>query len=95
MAKKKRSIPTTPANNKVAQKGTPEKTYQPVASNRRAFFNFEILERYEAGIHWCLARPGKICAMAGVAFLGSLLLLPIIGSQFFPSGTRDQFFIKV
>jgi multidrug efflux pump subunit AcrB len=53
------------------------------------------LERYETAIHWCLARPGKICAMAGVAFLGSLLLLPIIGSQFFPSGSRDQFFIKV
>ncbi len=53
------------------------------------------LERYDAGIRWCLARPGKICAMAGVAFLGSLLLLPVIGSQFFPAGSRDQFFIKV
>ncbi|HIL32570.1 MAG TPA: SsrA-binding protein, partial [Dehalococcoidia bacterium] len=50
MAKKKRSIPTTPANKKAAQKEPPEKNYQPVASNRRAFFNFEILERYEAGI---------------------------------------------
>ncbi|MDE0824716.1 MAG: SsrA-binding protein SmpB [Dehalococcoidia bacterium] len=50
MAKKKKSIPTTPTDNKATQKGPPEKTYQPVASNRRAFFNFEILERYEAGI---------------------------------------------
>ena len=50
MAKKKRSIPTTPANKKAAQKEPSEKNYQPVASNRRAFFNFEILERYEAGI---------------------------------------------
>jgi len=50
MAKKKRSTPTTPANKKAAQKEPPEKNYQPVASNRRAFFNFEILERYEAGI---------------------------------------------
>ena len=33
--------------------------------------------------------------MAGVVFLGSLLLLPVIGSQFFPAGSRDQFFIKV
>ena len=27
--------------------------------------------------------------------LCSLLLMPVIGTQFFPSGTRDQFFIKV
>ena len=32
---------------------------------------------------------------AGVAFLLSLSLLPVIGSQFFPAGSRDQFFIKV
>ena len=54
-----------------------------------------LMERYEAAIHWCLARPGKISAMAGVAFLMSLMLLPIIGSQFFPAGSRDQFFIKI
>ncbi len=53
------------------------------------------LERYDAGIHWCLARPGKVVALAGAAFLGSLMLLPSIGSQFFPAGSRDQFFIKV
>ena len=33
--------------------------------------------------------------MAGTAFVASLLLLPVIGSQFFPAGSRDQFFIKV
>ena len=54
-----------------------------------------LLERYDAAIRWCLARPGKFSAMAGVAFLGSLLLLPVIGSQFFPAGLRDQFFVKV
>ena len=53
------------------------------------------LERYDAGIRWCLARPGKVCAIAGAAFLASLLLLPVIGSQFFPAGSRDQFFVKV
>ena len=51
--------------------------------------------RYEAMIHWCLARPGKVVAGTGAAFLASLLLLPMIGSQFFPSGARDQFFIKI
>jgi len=30
-----------------------------------------------------------------VIFLGSLLLLPVIGSQFFPAGARDQFYVKV
>ena len=54
-----------------------------------------LLNRYDAAIRWCLARPGKVSAMAGVVFLGSLLLLPVIGSQFFPAGTRDQFFVKV
>ena len=28
-------------------------------------------------------------------FFTSLLLVPVIGSQFFPGGTRDQFFVKV
>ncbi|MCZ6774488.1 MAG: efflux RND transporter permease subunit [Proteobacteria bacterium] len=52
-------------------------------------------ERYEHGIQWCLARPGKVVGYAGVAFLASLLLIPVVGSQFFPAGSRDQFFIKV
>jgi multidrug efflux pump subunit AcrB len=52
-------------------------------------------EQRSVGIRWCLARPGAVCAMAGTAFVASLLLLPVIGSQFFPAGSRDQFFIKV
>ncbi|MCH7823069.1 MAG: efflux RND transporter permease subunit [Proteobacteria bacterium] len=54
-----------------------------------------LLERYDAAIRWCLARPGKVSAAAGAAFVMSLLLLPLIGSQFFPAGSRDQFFIKI
>ena len=54
-----------------------------------------LLNRYDAAIRWCLARPGKVSATAGAIFLASLLLLPVIGSQFFPAGSRDQFFIKV
>jgi multidrug efflux pump subunit AcrB len=53
------------------------------------------LEGYDAGIRWCLARPGKVVGMAGLALVASLLLLPAIGSQFFPAGSRDQFFVKV
>jgi multidrug efflux pump subunit AcrB len=54
-----------------------------------------MLDRYDAAIRWCLQRPGKVSATAGIVFLMSLLLLPVIGSQFFPAGSRDQFFIKV
>ena len=54
-----------------------------------------LLERYNTAIRWSLERPGQVGAMAGFAFLVSLLLLPVIGSQFFPSGSRDQFFVKV
>ena len=54
-----------------------------------------MLDRYDAAIRWCLQRPGKVSALAGLSFLMSLALLPVIGSQFFPSGSRDQFFIKV
>ena len=50
MAKKKSSTPTAPTGKKAAQQKAPEKDYHPVASDRRAFFNYEILERYEAGI---------------------------------------------
>ena len=50
---------------------------------------------YDRVMSWCLDRKGVVLGSATVVFLGSLLLLPIIGSQFFPSGLRDQFFIKV
>ncbi len=53
------------------------------------------LQKYDAAIRWCLTRPGTIVALAGAAFLASLSLLPVIGSQFFPPGSRDQFFVKV
>ncbi|MGI9334798.1 MAG: efflux RND transporter permease subunit [Gammaproteobacteria bacterium] len=50
---------------------------------------------YDIGIRGCLARPATVVTMAAVALGAALLLLPVIGSQFFPSGSRDQFFIKV
>ena len=53
------------------------------------------LASYDKAIAWCLERPGTVVAGAGVAFLSSLMLIPVIGSQFFPAGARDQFFIKV
>ena len=57
--------------------------------------NSRFLERYDRVIVWSLERPGRVLGIAGALFLASLLLLPVIGSQFFPSGSRDQFFVKV
>ena len=54
-----------------------------------------LLERYDQAIAWCMKRPARVLATTGVLFLASLTLLPIIGTQFFPSGSRDQFFVKV
>ncbi len=50
MAKKKASSPTVPANKKAAQQKPAAKDFRPVATNRRAHFDYEILERYEAGL---------------------------------------------
>ena len=54
-----------------------------------------LLRRYDQVIAWCMKRPARVLATTGVLFLASLTLLPIIGTQFFPSGSRDQFFVKV
>ena len=50
MAKKSSATPTVPASKKAAPKKAPASDYRPVASNRKAHFNYEILECYEAGI---------------------------------------------
>ena len=50
MAKKRASTPTVPADKKAAQQKPAAKDFRPVATNRRAHFNYEILDRYEAGL---------------------------------------------
>jgi len=52
-------------------------------------------DRYERLMQWSLHHKGTVLGLAGVTFVGSLSLLPVIGSQFFPAGARDQFFIKI
>lgn len=49
MPRKGRSTPTISSTKKEAKKA-PESDFRPVASNRRAHFDYEILERVEAGI---------------------------------------------
>ncbi|MGI9436014.1 MAG: efflux RND transporter permease subunit [Geminicoccaceae bacterium] len=50
---------------------------------------------YEQLISWSLSHKALVLGLTGLAFLASLLIIPVIGNQFFPSGQRDQFFIKV
>ncbi len=50
MAKKRATTPTIPANKKADQQKLATNDFRPVATNRRAYFNYEILDRYEAGI---------------------------------------------
>ena len=50
---------------------------------------------YDGLVRWCLDHPFPVLLLTGLMLLGSLSILPIIGTQFFPSGSRDQFFVKV
>jgi len=50
---------------------------------------------YKGLIEGCLRHKGLTLSSTFVAFAASLALLPAIGTQFFPEGLRDQFFIKV
>ncbi len=51
--------------------------------------------KYERTLAMALNHKAIVSALAVVAFGSSLALIPFIGSQFFPNGARDQFFIKV
>ena len=51
--------------------------------------------RYDRILHWCLNHKPIVLGGAVLTFVASLQLLPVIGSQFFPPGDRDQFFIDV
>lgn len=50
---------------------------------------------YESVVLWCLHHKAVVLIIAFVGFIASLNLIPLIGSQFFPSGERDQFFIDI
>ncbi|MEN8133169.1 MAG: efflux RND transporter permease subunit, partial [Pseudomonadota bacterium] len=50
---------------------------------------------YDRIMVWCLDHKGFVLGGVLGLFLVSLSLIPVIGSQFFPAGLRDQFFVKV
>lgn len=50
---------------------------------------------YDRIILWCLAHKAIVLVLATAALVGALSLGPLIGSQFFPAGNRDQLFVTV
>ena len=50
---------------------------------------------YERLMFWCLSHKSIVIGLAAAALVLTLQLLPVIGSQFFPAGERDQFFVDV
>jgi multidrug efflux pump subunit AcrB len=50
---------------------------------------------YDRVIGWALNHQLVVLGTVSAMFLASLTIAPIIGSQFFPGGTRDQFFVKI
>ncbi|MEQ8765714.1 MAG: efflux RND transporter permease subunit [Planctomycetota bacterium] len=52
-------------------------------------------DAYGPVIRACLNHQLVTLGLASAALIGSLFLVPSIGSQFFPGGIRDQFFVHV
>lgn len=50
---------------------------------------------YDRILSWCLDNKVLVLGISFLLFISSLGIIPVIGNQFFPSGARDQFFIKV
>lgn len=50
---------------------------------------------YERTIRACMKRQMLVLGGAMAAVAGAFMLVPYIGSQFFPGGVRDQFFVHV
>ncbi|MGQ0503805.1 MAG: efflux RND transporter permease subunit [Myxococcaceae bacterium] len=47
--------------------------------------------RYELLLRWALSRPGRVVAGTTLLFLASLTLVPLLGTEFFPSTDESQF----
>lgn len=50
---------------------------------------------YDRAINWCMNHKFFTIGGAFAALIASLQLMPLIGSQFFPGGVRDQFFVHI
>lgn len=55
-----------------------------------------LLDRsYRRGLHWSLSHPLSTVAIAGVIFLGSLSLIPVVGFSLFPKAGIPQFYVTI
>ena len=54
-----------------------------------------LLRAYGRVMAFCLRAKVLTLGLAAAAVFGALLLVPIIGNQFFPGGVRDQFFVHI
>lgn len=52
-------------------------------------------QRYGRLLGWSLANSGKVLSMAGLIFLGSLLLFPLLGTELFPQVDAGQLMVRV
>lgn len=50
---------------------------------------------YARTLRFCLRAKTLTLGAAAAAVVGAVMLVPIIGNQFFPGGVRDQFFVHV
>lgn len=66
-----------------------EQAYLFIHSPTRPFFK----SLYESILNWALDNRGKVLYGAGVMFLLSLLLIPILGSEFLPTPDSGEFSI--
>ena len=64
-------------------------------ASKRAPSRWSIGPLYDRVISWALGHRTIVLGATFATFFASLGIIPIIGNQFFPSGSRDQFFIKV
>jgi len=58
------------------------------------YFN-RLKTAYQGALDSALARPQVIVAIVCVALVGSLFLVPMIGTEFFPEVDHGQFFIRI
>jgi multidrug efflux pump subunit AcrB len=50
---------------------------------------------YRASLRWALRHPAWVLVLATGAFVGSVLLFPLIGVSFFPEAGKPQFLVNV
>jgi HAE1 family hydrophobic/amphiphilic exporter-1 len=58
------------------------------------FFNF-VREEYSRLLGWSLRHRGIVFVLAVIIFVGSIMLIPFIGTEFMPSSDQGQFNINI